>query len=495
MPPTRASNPGEGELPSDIEKQVEPIDAAQDGPSGSDKDDRSGSTDHASTDDDDNDWAVPPEPEFLNTEAGGVTGALSRVLSRISTNASWNPGPPPDGGREAWVCALCGHLVIMNTWGFINSFGVFQTYYTSLLDKSPSDISWIGSIQVFLTFFLGTFTGRFTDAGFFRPVLLLGTVFVTIGIFTTSAATQYWQLILSQGLCMGVGNGCLFAPTVSVVSTYFEKKRSLAIGLTACGSVTGGLVFPAMARQLLPSVGFGWAVRAIGFVQLATLLCANVFMKSRVPPRRTGSLVEWNAFKEPEYTFYALGMFFNFWAVYFGFYYISSFSRDAITSGFAYTDSLNLLLLLNGIGVLGRILPNHIADTVGPLNMMIPACLITGIALLSWMSVQTPGQLYAWTVFYGIAAGGIQSLFPAGLSSLTTDLRKRGTRMGMTFTIVSFAVLTGNPIAGAIITAEGGKYWGAQVFTGISVLIGMCLIGAARLARQRKTKSGWRMKI
>jgi MFS family permease len=203
-----------------------------------------------------------------------------------------------------------GHIVIANTWGFINSFGVFQAYYTTLLGRPPSDISWIGSIQVFLTFFIGTFTGRFTDAGFFRPILLCGTVFVAIGIFTSSAATQYWQLLLSQGLCMGIGNGCLFTPAISVVSTYFDKKRSLAIGITACGSVTGGLVFPAMARQLLPAVGFGWAIRAIGFVQVGSLLFANLFMKSRLPPRRTGSLVEWGAFKELEYVFYAAGMFF-----------------------------------------------------------------------------------------------------------------------------------------------------------------------------------------
>lgn len=52
----------------------------------------------------------------------------------------------------------------------MNSFGVFQTYYVDFLGRSTSDISWIGSIQVFLTFFIGTFTGRLTDAGYFRPV-------------------------------------------------------------------------------------------------------------------------------------------------------------------------------------------------------------------------------------------------------------------------------------------------------------------------------------
>jgi hypothetical protein len=42
------------------------------------------------------------------------------------------------------------------------------------LNRPPSDISWIGSIQVFLLFFIGTFTGRLTDAGYFRQVFMVG---------------------------------------------------------------------------------------------------------------------------------------------------------------------------------------------------------------------------------------------------------------------------------------------------------------------------------
>lgn len=198
----------------------------------------------------------------------------------------------------------------MNTWGVINSFGVFQTYYTTLLGRPPSDISWIGSIQVFLSFFVGAFIGRFTDGGFLRGVLICGTILVTVGIFTASASTQYWQFILSQGICCGLGSGCLVTPAVSVVSTYFEKKRSMAIGVATCGSVTGALVFSAMARQIIPSAGIGWALRAIGFVQVATLLFVVAFMKPRLPPRRGDRLVEWVAFKEPEYALFTAGMFF-----------------------------------------------------------------------------------------------------------------------------------------------------------------------------------------
>lgn len=174
---------------------------------------------------------------------------------------------------------------------------------------------------------------------------------------------------------------------------------------------------------------------------------------------------------------------------------MAAYSRTAITPTLDYTESLNLLLVLNGVGLAGRLVPNYFADRVGPLTIMAPACLGTAVTLLAWMAVDTKAGMYAWTVVYGIVAGGIQSLFPAGLSSLTSDLRRRGTRMGMTFTIVSFAVLTGNPIAGAIITAQGGRYWGAQLFTGLSLVVGMSLICAARVARQRRIGGGWRAKV
>lgn len=240
---------------------------------------------------------------------GGVSGIVERVFSRTKTKSSWDPGPPPDGGLRAWTAVAAGHLVIMNTWGYINSFGVFQTYYTTSLGLPPATVSWIGSIQVFLLFFIGTFTGRLTDAGYFRATFLTGTAFQMVGVFTTSVCTQYWQIFLAQGVCMGIGNGCLFCPALATVSTYFVKKRSLAIGMVACGSSTGGLIFPAMARQLLPAVGFGWTLRAVGFVQLVGLVLANVGLKRRIPPRRTGALVEWAAFEELEYTFYAAGSF------------------------------------------------------------------------------------------------------------------------------------------------------------------------------------------
>lgn len=274
-------------------------------------------------------------------EASGIVG---RVLSRATSRSSIAQGPPPDGGVTAWMastllCAMKSDLMrltpknslqrpsghyeylvsqsnhhkwmpqLTNLRGIVNSFGVFQSYYTTLLGRPPSDIAWIGSFEVFLLFFISTFSGRLTDAGYFRHLFIAGFLFVFLGMFATSFCSQYWQLFLSQGICLGLGNGLLFCPALSTASTYFDKKRALALGFVSIGSSTGGLIYPSMVRQLLPSIGFGWTIRAIAFVQAGTLVISFIFLKPRVKPRKAGSIVEWAAFKELEYTFYAIGSF------------------------------------------------------------------------------------------------------------------------------------------------------------------------------------------
>ena len=92
-----------------------------------------------------------------------------------------------------------------------------------------------------------------------------------------------------------------------MISTYFSKKKVFALGLVASGTATGGLVFPVIVQQLLPKIGYPWTVRVIGFVMLAIMIVTVSFTKPRLPPRKSGPLVEWAAFKELPYVLFSLG--------------------------------------------------------------------------------------------------------------------------------------------------------------------------------------------
>lgn len=66
-----------------------------------------------------------------------------------------------------------------------------------------------------------------------------------------------------------------------------------------------------------------------------------------------------------------------------------------------------------------------------------------------------------------------------------SDPAKRGVRIAFVFLCISVGALTGTPIGGTIIKKSGG-YLGAQLFAATTVLLGGCLLVAARYA-----KVGW----
>jgi MFS family permease len=363
-------------------------------------------------------------------------------------------------------------LTIFCTFGFFTSFGVYQTYYENELGIAPSTISWIGSIQVFLLFGIGAFSGRATDAGMFRPVYIAGTVFLLIGVFTMAESTKLWQLFLSQGICIGIANGLQFCPSMALVSTYFVKRRAFALGFTALGSCTGGVVFPIVVQQCLPKLGFPWTIRIIGFIMLVLNIITIALYRTRLPPRKTGPIVDWDSFKEAPFTLYCAGMFFS----------IGSYGRNIL--GVSYQQSINLLLVQICMGFVFRILPTYYADKIGSLNTLIPFTFICSIMMFGWIGVHSVGSLYAFAVIYGSASAVLQALWPAAITSLnrTPDLKKNGVRMGMAFTIVSFSSFTGPPLAGALIQYNGGSYTYANIWAGTTFLVGGSLLIASRFA-------------
>jgi len=248
---------------------------------------------------------------------------LPEFSAREANISTADSEPPPDGGFQAWTQVLVGHLVLFNAWGYINSFGFFQAYYISVLGHSASDVSWIVSIQIFLLSFIGALSGRAMDAGYYRQTIICGSLLQLISVFTTSVSTSYWQVFLAQGICGGIGDGLVFCPTVALISTCFSKKRALAMTLTLSGSSTGGIIFPLIAQQLQPKVGFPWTVRVMGFVMLFNVAVVFLFARTRIPPRTTGPFFELAAFKELPYTLFLAGTFLILWAVYFVYFYVS----------------------------------------------------------------------------------------------------------------------------------------------------------------------------
>ncbi|TVY13218.1 Aspyridones efflux protein apdF [Lachnellula arida] len=352
----------------------------------------------------------------------------------------------------AWLQVLGAFFMMFNSWGIANTFGAYQTYYETglLAHESPSNISWIGSIQAFLLLFVGgLITGPIYDAGYLRGLVIAGSVLGVTGMMMTSICKEYWQVVLAQGVLVGCGSGCLLLPSVAVMPQYFTKRRAFATGIGAAGSSLGGVIYPIVFHELQPRIGFGWATRVIAFIMLGTLMVPILVMRARVFPSTRRPLFDKNILRSIPYDLFSLGEFFGFMGMYIPFYYVTSYS---IAHNIANENlSFYLLTLLNVGSIFGRIVPNFFADVTGPLNITFPFILFCSIIAFCWTSVHSLGQMVVFCLSYGCFSGTFVSITGPALATLSNDMSLVGTHMGMSFTFGALGLLVGNPVAGVLL--------------------------------------------
>ena len=63
-----------------------------------------------------------PSSSQRTQDGNGIAKTVELGFNRTTSHYA-ETGPPPDGGKEAWLQVACAHVTIFNTWGFLNSFG------------------------------------------------------------------------------------------------------------------------------------------------------------------------------------------------------------------------------------------------------------------------------------------------------------------------------------------------------------------------------------
>lgn len=99
--------------------------------------------------------------------------------------------------------------------------------------------------------FLGCLAGPIFDLGYARQLLWVGSMLIVVGTITQSLSDNLWQLLLSQGLCIGFGMGSLAVLGVAVLSPWFSTRLPVANGIAAAGSGVGGYVLALISQRVL----------------------------------------------------------------------------------------------------------------------------------------------------------------------------------------------------------------------------------------------------
>jgi MFS family permease len=427
------------------------------------------------------------------------------ALEKTVTPLTPPDASPPDGGGRAWLQVVGSFVVFSNLWGFTFAFGSFQTYYeiTYLPNETASTISWIGTVSTFLLIVGGVLSGPFFDRGYFRTMLFAGAAIEVLSVFMLSLCDEYYQLFLTQGILMGLGNGLLYVPGLALVGRSFKKHRSIAMAITTCGAPTGGVIYTLIFEQLIGGMSFGWTVRIMGFVMLGSYCISFPLLLFRADnvgnlavgaPKR--KLIDPSAFKDLAFCWYAFSNFFIFLGYMIPFIFLASFGQQVL--GLSRSFSLYVIMIAQASSIVGRIAAGQTAAKVGVMIPWVTCALCSGVFCIAWIGVHSKGSYVAYAALYGCFSGALIPLPPSVFPVVCPDPKVLGARLGMAQGIGSIASLIGSPIAGAITRVNsanspgGVNYLGLQLFTGLTMIFGGCnLIGLWMLLIKTRNKGKW----
>lgn len=121
--------------------------------------------------------------------------------------------------------------------------------------------------------------------------------------------------------------------------------------------------------------------------------------------------------------------------------------------------------------------------------MIIMASITFILIYALWIPAQSNAGIIVFSALFGFTSGVIVGMAPALVAQIS-EIREVGVRTGTMFTFVAVAILVSNPIAGALVDANNGKYVYAQVFAGSVMAGGTILYIAARVSI-----GGWRVAV
>lgn len=113
------------------------------------------------------------------------------------------------------------------------------------------------------------------------------------------------------------------------------------------------MIYSSVFEKLEPSIGFPWATRVVGFIELATLIIPIAVLRMRFKPPQTRRLFDAAAWKDPRYTIFAFANLIGFIGLYIPWFYVDNW---AVSNQIVDTHlAVYLVSVLNTGSFIGRI--------------------------------------------------------------------------------------------------------------------------------------------
>lgn len=265
-----------------------------------------------------------------------------------------------------------------------------------------------------------------------RRVALFGAAMIALGLALASLGSA-WQLLLGYGLVAGLfGVGALFAPLLTYVTLWFDRRRGTALALVSSGQYVAGAVWPALLERAVVSTGWQCTMLVFGLFAAAVIapLAAIVLRPPPIPPASASSTAG-----EPQRGAKVLGMPPNLTLALIAAAsflccvpmampaaHLVAFCSDV---GIAPARGAAMLSVLLLAAFLARQFWGWVADRIGGLSTVLLGSSAQVVGMALFLSTEDEATLFAISAIYGLGFSGIvpayvlavRELFPASEAS------------------------------------------------------------------------------
>jgi MFS family permease len=171
---------------------------------------------------------------------------------------------PYRGGLIVFACAV-GMALGVATF-LIYAFGVFIEPLSNELGAGRGDVSLALTLGIMGNLVAAPLIGILSDRFGARRMILWGVAALSVSLAAFSFIQQLSHLYMVSVLMVLFAAGSGPITYARVISSWFDDRRGLAIGLTMAGLGIGGAIAPVLSQYLIDEYGWRMAYRYLGAI-------------------------------------------------------------------------------------------------------------------------------------------------------------------------------------------------------------------------------------
>ena len=358
---------------------------------------------------------------------------------------------PP--AAQGWRAVAVAFSAMFTTFGVAYSFGAFLLPVSAELGAGRGATAAVFSLTTLAFFGLGGLSGPAVDRYGPKRVVLVGAASLGLGLLLMSRATSIWHAYLGHGLGVGLAVACCYVPLVAVVGGWFERRRTVAVGVAVSGIGLGTLVGAPAAAALIEAVGWREAYRVLAVAGVVVLLvCAALVRAAPVAVDEVAVPLGPRLRSRPYALLYGAGLLLSV-ALFVPFVHLPAYAESR---GAGAVAAAALVGVIGAASVVGRLALGALAGRAGVLRTYQSCFLLMAGSFALWLGEPSYARLVVFAVLLGIGYGGFVALGPPLVADVF-GVQGLGSLLGVLYTSAALGSAVGPPLAGVLI-GDGDGY-------------------------------------